>query len=174
MYDKLTKNGLSLSIVVGILLVPLSAVAAIWLTNPGQPAETSPLTSAVVTNPSTTHPTNATTVDITDDLNAACGVDGMQLISLEESQAITDVQQAALDALREVCEQQGIPLPPKPVPDPILQTVVVPAAAAVNSASTSAPSTFWSEDHDDDEYEHQGEYEHEEDHEYEYEDEDDD
>jgi hypothetical protein len=79
----------------------------------------------------------------------------MELVSLEESASISDVQQAALDALREVCEQQGIPLPARPVADAIVQTVIVPAEAAASQAPGSTPTTL-DGDHeyeDDDEYE---------------------
>jgi hypothetical protein len=144
MLDNLAKKGLSVSIIVGTLLVPLTALAAIWLTDTDQAAEetSAPTTTALVTN------------DIAADLQTACGPEGMQLVSLEESASITNVQQAALDALREVCQQQGIPLPSKPVADPIVKTVVVPATIAASPVPSSTPTTLH-DDHEseDDEYE---------------------
>lgn len=175
MLDKLAKRGLSLSILVGTLLVPLTALAAIWLTDPDRGEEPSiPTTNAIPATTATTQSTSDATIDITADLQAACGPEGMQLVSLEESQAITDVQQAALDALRGVCEQQGIPLPSKPAPEPIVQTVVLPATATAGPVPNSTPTTFHDDDEYEDEDEHEDEDDHEDDHEDEYEDEDDD
>jgi hypothetical protein len=168
MLDKLAKRGLSLSILVGTLLVPLTALAAIWLTDPDRGEEPStPTTNAIPATIVTTQSSSAATIDITADLQAACGPEGMQLVSLEESLAITDVQQAALDALRGVCEQQGIPLPSKPAPEPIVQTVVMPSSATAGPIPSSAPTTF----HDEDEDEHEDEDEYEDEHEDEYDDE---
>lgn len=155
MLDKLAQKGLSLSIIVGTLLVPLTALAAIWLTDPDQGTDvTSAPTPAAPITTVTRQPTTAATIDIAADLETACGPEGTQLVSLEASESITDVQQAALDALREVCEQHGIPLPPKAVADPIVRTVVVPAATAASPSPGSTPTTSDDEDHqfEDDEY----------------------
>jgi len=166
MLDKLAKRGLTLSMIVGTMLVPLTALAAIWLADPE--TEETPTPSVDLTSVSTATPqsTTAETTDIAADLEAACGPEGLQLVSLEGSRAITDVQQAALDALREVCQQQGIPLPPKPAPEPIVQTVVVPATATASPVPSSTPTTY-GDDHDDDE--HEDEHDDEDDDEYEYE-----
>jgi hypothetical protein len=153
--DKLAKKGLSFSLIVGTLLVPLTALAAIWMTDPGRGTEEASATTPVGSVATvTTTPITAGTNDIAADIQTACGREGMELVSLEESASITGVQQAALDALREVCEQQGIPLPARPVADAIVQTVIVPAGAAASQAPGRAPTTL-DEDHDyeDDEYE---------------------
>jgi len=168
MLDNLAKKGLSVSIIVGTLLVPLTALAAIWLTDPDQAAEetSDPTTTPLITTV-TSPPITAATIDIAADLQTACGPEGMQLVSLE-SASITKVQQAALDALREVCQQQGIPLPSKPVADPIVKTVVVPATIAASPVPSSTPTTLYDdheyedEEHEDDREEHEYE-EHEED-----------
>jgi hypothetical protein len=164
MFDRLTKKGLPLSIIVGTLLVPLTALAAIWVTDPGRRAEA---TSAPTTSPApawtgTTQTSDASSIDITADLQAACGPEGLQLVSLEESGTITDVQQAALDALREVCADQGIPLPESPPADVVVQTVVIPATATA-SAFPSTGSTAFHESEDEHEFEgeHEFEVEHE-------------
>lgn len=179
MLDNLAKKGLSLSVIVGTLLVPLTALAAIWLTGPDGGAEpatdtTTPISATTVT----TQTAGTAPVDITAEIEAACGPEGKQLVSLEESGAITDIQQAALDALRGVCEQQGMPLPPKPAVDPVVETVLVPAEASAGSVPDSTTTTFHDEDEYEDEYEdeHDDDDDHEEDHEDEdeYESEDDD
>ncbi|MGD2061262.1 MAG: hypothetical protein PVF87_10385 [Acidimicrobiia bacterium] len=158
---KFTKGSLSFSMIVGTLLVPLSAVAALWLTDPTPEAEAA--VPSTTTQPSTTTSTVAATVVTVGgpDLRAACGPDGMELVGLEDQGTISDVQQAALDALRELCEQQGMPLPAKPASEPIVQTVVVPAPAVTPSTSSSTTTTY--DDHDDDVYE--GEYDDDEGHE---------
>jgi len=165
MLDNLAKKGLSVSIIVGTLLVPLTALAAIWLTDPDQAAEETsyPTTTALVTTVTSPPTTTTATIDIAADLQTACGPEGMQLVSLEESASITKVQQAALDALREVCQQQGIPLPSKPVADPIVKTVVVPATIAASPVPNSTPTTLYDHEFEDDEYEDdRDEHEHEE------------
>jgi hypothetical protein len=150
MLDKLAKKGLSISVIVGTLLVPLTALAAIWLTDPGRGGEEEqvPITPAPV-GTVTTQPTAIATGDIAANLQTACGPEGLQLVSLEASASITDVQQAALDSLREVCEQEGIPLPPKPNAEPIVQTVMVPAPAAASPVPVNPPTTL-DDDHDED------------------------
>ncbi len=157
MATKFTKGSLSLSMIVGTLLVPLSAVAALWLTDPTPEAEAS--VPSTTTEPSTTTSTVAATeVTVTGpDLEAACGPDGMELVDLEERGTITDVQQAALDALRDLCEQEGMPLPAKPESEPIVQTVIVPAPASTPTTSATTTTTY--DDHDDDGYEYDDEYE---------------
>jgi hypothetical protein len=159
MFDNLAKRGLSLSIIVGTLLVPLTAVAAIWLTDPARGEQTaSPATKAIPASTVTAQSTSAA-IDMTAALQTACGPEGMQLISLEESGTITDVQQAALDALRGVCEQQGMPLPPKAELDPVVQTIVVPAMAVASPYEDEHES----EDEHEYEDEHESEVEHEDD-----------
>ena len=174
MFDFLVEKGLSLSIVVGTLLVPLAAVAAVWLSTPEQePAEaddpsTPPKTEAVVT---------ATSPDLVSDVRNACGPEGMELVSLEDTGAITDVQQAALDGLREVCQQQGVPLSPPPSAEPVTPAAApaVEVAAPVTMATIPAngPDTHFEDGQYEVEYEDgeiEVEYESEDDgYEYEYE-----
>jgi hypothetical protein len=89
------------------------------------------------------------------DLTAACGPAGMELVALEQVGAISAVQQAALDALRGICEQEGIPLPGRPAPEPITETVVI----AGNSSAPVAASRSGS--FEDDEEDHEAEEPHE-------------
>ena len=130
----------------------LTALAAIWMTDPDQGTEE---TSAPTTAASAPTVTTEAIIDIAADIKTACGTEGMQLVALEESQSITDVQQAALDALREVCEQQGIPLPSKAVADPIVRTVVVPVATAASPGAGSASTTLDDDDHEFEDDEHE-------------------
>lgn len=143
MLDKLANKSLSFSIIVGTLLVPLAAGAAIWLTDPGRGGEetSAPTTTAAPAEMATMKPTTASSIDVAADLKQACGAEGNQLVALEESESITDVQQAALDALREVCEQERIPLPSKALANPIVQTVVVRAATNPGPVPNSTATT---------------------------------
>jgi hypothetical protein len=81
----------------------------------------------------------------------------MQLVALEQGGTISAVQQAALDALRGICDQEGLPLPGKPAPDPFTETVVV--------ASDSPPPAAATRSFEDDDEEHEREDGHQEEHE---------
>ena len=171
--SKLARRSLSLSVIIGTLLIPLSALAAIWLTDPGEEgaAATSTTTTAAAT-PVTGETVFAAVGADEDDLEAACGRAGMKLVKLERKDKISDVQQAALDALRDICTQEGMPLPEAPVPDPIVETVVVTGSS---QSSTSTSTSVAGSSHDDDDRYEDEEDEEDEDHEEEdhHEDEDD-
>jgi hypothetical protein len=164
------KNNLSLSMILGTLLVPVSAVAAIWLTDPGQPAQAETVLSTTTT--AAPAASTAAQVSFTDsgateaDLRAACGYVGMTLVDAERDGSISDVQQAALDALRDICDEQGLSLPAPPTPDEQVQTVVVQAdssagASAASSSGTSTVSNSSSQHESEHESEHEDEHEHE-------------
>jgi hypothetical protein len=154
---RFTKGSLTISMIVGTVLVPLTALAAIWLTGPGDSGEESVATTTTVVPAITVVPAPETTTSgvTQDDLQAACGPEGMQLVALEEQGSISDVQQAALDALRDLCDQQGLPLPAKPASEPMVQTVIVPAVSSPTSVATTPATTYddheEDDDHDDDE-----------------------
>lgn len=164
------KKSLSVSMIAGIMLVPLTAVAALWLTGQEKSAAETPESTTTTSVPLVTvaNPTSPdTTIDLERDLLMACGPDGMELVALEESGKITDVQQAALDALREVCDQEGLALPEKPVPDPIVQKVVIPAATATTVAAATSTTSDDGYEYEDDEYDDEYEDDEYEDDEYE-------
>ena len=141
------RQGLSVSVVLGTLLIPLSAFAAsVLVTNDGSgdpPATTMPTAAAQPQSVPAIEPPIASSADLV----AACGEAGLLLVDAEVAGSISEVQQAALDGLREICTQQGIPLPGKPVPEPIVQTVVV--AESVPSQGVD-DSVFFEDDHDED------------------------
>lgn len=146
-------RSLSLSVIVGTLLIPLSAVAAIWLTDPGAQAQAEPpaTSTPLAGTPSTVQTKQVTTTPNSADLQLACGTEGMHLVDLEEAQAISDVQQAALDALRGLCEQQGMPLPARPATETVTRTVIVPSTAPQEAATATSSR-------DQDDGEHESEY----------------
>ncbi|HLF61988.1 MAG TPA: hypothetical protein VI980_12510 [Acidimicrobiia bacterium] len=132
------RKGLSASVALGTLLIPLSAFAATVLVKDTPPVESSTSVSTTVVEPVTEAvfaPQTATVAD----LAAACGEQGLRLVEAEAGESISDIQQAALDALREICAQQGMPLPGKPIPEPITQTVVVSNAQSAPAGSPASP-----------------------------------
>jgi hypothetical protein len=146
------RQSLSVSVVLGIVLVPLAAFAASVLVDSEEPSETSSTTVPAAVAP-TTQPEAVPSPETAsaDDLAAACGDAGLVLVDAEADGSISEVQQAALDGLREVCDQQGMPLPGKPAPEPIVQTVVVADNTSSNAAAQ--PSDVFEvedDDHDDD------------------------
>ena len=163
--SRAAKNNLSLSMILGTLLVPVSAVAAIWLTDPGQPAQAESVQSTTTT--AAPAASTAAQVSFTDsgateaDLRAACGYVGMTLVDAERDGSISDVQQAALDALRDICDEQGLSLPPPPTPDEQVQVVVQDDSSSSASATTSSDTPTVSNSST----QHESESEHEDDHE---------
>jgi hypothetical protein len=104
------------------------------------------------------------------DLAAACGETGTGMVAAEMEGSISDIQQAALDALREICAEQGMPLPGKPAPEPLTQTVILADSLPASSADEGAEVGWeveYDDDHDDDEWD-------EEDHDDDHDDDDDD
>lgn len=154
------RKGLSASVALGTLLIPLSAFAASVLVKDAAPVESSTSVASTVVEPQTDTVFAPQTASAAD-LEAACGEEGLRLVGAEADRSISDIQQAALDALREICVQQGMPLPGKPIPDPITQTVVVASGASAPAVSQSSPSDEreleHEEEHEDEEPEHEGE-----------------
>jgi hypothetical protein len=142
------------SVAIGALLVPLSAFGA------------SSLLSALTEEP-TPPSVNSTTTTVgatpTADLGVACGEEGMQLIAAEAAGSITDVQQAALDALRDICAAGGMPLP-EPVAPAVApttaSTIVAPATVTTSSGrghdDRDDDDSGHDDDHDDDHGGHGG------------------
>jgi hypothetical protein len=116
-----SKKSVSLSVMLGTLLVPLSAYAASSLVETSGVAEsvTAPETPVVV-SAANTAPSTGT------DLETACGEAGL-----------------ALDALRGICAEQGMPLPAPPAPQPVATQATPPPPAPTGEQGVVA-----SEDHD--------------------------
>jgi hypothetical protein len=166
-----------LSVILGTLLIPISALTAFAFVSPDPgPQAVKDIDTQAGVDPASQvvfNPGSATA----EDLAAACGPAGLALVDAESAGSISDVQQAALDALREICSQQGIELPGKPLPEPIVQQVIV-QTVTTSPPSSSTSSTSPSDDgyEDDDHDDHEDEYEddeHEDEHESEDEEDDD-
>ncbi|HUU62089.1 MAG TPA: hypothetical protein VMX37_06870 [Acidimicrobiia bacterium] len=88
------------------------------------------------------------------DLAAACGAEGASLVAAEAAGTLTDVQQAALDALRPICAAAGFSLAGSPSPDAAL--VSAPAGTGLPPAAAPADPVYAQGYDDDGEYEDQG------------------
>ena len=135
------KRSVALSVILGTLLVPLSAYAASALFDVGDvaesaiTAESSPPAETAVSGP----PTVAT------DLGTACGEAGLAMVAAETAGTISELQQAALDALRGICVEQGIPLPAQE-PEPVVTSLTQPSPPPL--APASEPVVVASDDDD--------------------------
>lgn len=147
---------LALSVVLGVVLIPLSAVGAVLLTEhrpePGPTAEATE-EATTIPKPSVVPEYVYSNVEATtEDLAYACGEGGQALVAAETAGEISEVQQSALDALRGICESQGTPLPGKEGPPPIVETRTVtiqapaPPAPAVNPSTPESSTTTVAED----------------------------
>lgn len=135
----------------GLLVIPGAAVALSLGSE-----------DATETTTSTSTPTTSTTlwvveVDVPEydyqaDLAEACGTAGLALVDKEIAGAINPVEQAALDALRPICDSAAMALPPGPEPEqqvvyiekvvqiPVVQEVVpVPAPAPTDTTPQASP-----------------------------------
>ena len=168
--SKASGTRLSGSMLAGLFLVPAAAVVAVVLITPAAQGEdyfpemTVPRAIAATTSQPRDQAVILEPVSASEaDLVAACGTDGMLLVDLEKSGEATDIQQAALDALRQLCDEVGLPLPSPPSPPPIVKTVV-----------SEGPTGSSSSEEDDSDEHHGEEYEHEDDDEDEDDEEDED
>ena len=183
----------TISLILGLLLIPLSAVAATALmSNDDGEVENGDAGVVVVEVPettvTTTAPVVAETVFVTDpptatgaDLEAACGPEGLELVEREAAGTITDLEQAALDSLRQICAEEGLELPGPPAPPPVVRTVkVVDTSAAPATTDDTLPDDEgvsgddgqYDDDHDEDD-DHDDEHEEDEEDDHDEEDEED-
>jgi hypothetical protein len=153
----------------GLLLVPISAVAAFALVA-GESTEPAPEMTAVETTTTTEAlvvETVAipTTVDPAADLAAACGDDGWTLVAAEADGTITELEQAALDALRPICAEASMELAGPPAPPPVIRTVTVSSGGGGgdDASDASGSDDDESREHDDDDHDDDHDEEDEED-----------
>ena len=154
----------TISLILGLLLIPLSAVAATALISSDGESDSDDAGVIVVEVPETTVATTATTEAETvfvaepptatrADLEAACGPEGLELVERETAGTITDLEQAALDSLRQICAEEGLELAGPPAPPPVVRTVkVVDTSTAATTGDTVSDdaAVSGSDDHDDD------------------------
>ena len=169
------------SLILGMLLVPLSAVAAAAVISDSGDAGTEETVEAVTVAEvpeAIVSPTAAETVGtvfVTDpptftraDLEAACGEQGWELVEREVEGTITELEQAALDSLRQICAEEGLELPGPPAPPPVIRTVAVADPSPDPTTTTTmedrpAPSDETNDDHDDHDDDEEDDHEEDED-----------
>jgi hypothetical protein len=121
-----------------------------------------------------TEPPTATRAD----LEAACGSEGLELVEREAAETITDLEQAALDALRQICAEEGLELPGPPAPPPVVRTVTVADTSTAATTDDTLPdedAVSGDEDgHEDDDHDQDDEDDDHDDHDEDDEDEDED
>ncbi len=167
-----TRSGtFTISLILGLLLIPLSAVAAAAvISNDGDSGADAVEPVVVVaevpdTTVTTTLPDPVETVIVTEaptftreDLETACGDQGWELVEQEVEGTISELEQAALDSLRQICADEGLDLPGPPAPPAVIRTVSVvdPSDSATTTTVTSATmaddsgsSVGYDDDHDD-------------------------
>ena len=162
-----------LGLAIGFIAVPTIALATGlgWSQAPAEAGSAS--TTTVPADPSTTagdlvRQVSAQEADVPfeEALAEACGPAGLDLVAKEEAGEISDLEQGVLDALREVCAEEGMPLPAKAEPAPTEQVVIV--------QEVTSPASTGEVAHQEDDEEEEEEEEEEEDEEDEEEEEEDD
>ena len=160
----------TVSLILGLLLIPLSAVAAAALISNGEGTDSEVAEIAVVaaavpeTVVTTAEPESVETVIVTEaptftreDLESACGEQGWELVEREIDGTIGELEQAALDSLRQICADEGLELPGPPAPPAIVRTVSVVDPSSDSPTTTmpddSSDSSSDDDEYDDDEYE---------------------
>jgi hypothetical protein len=136
------RRSLLLSLATGALLVPLAAFGASSLANAPSSSEPALTPTTVVTLTGSTDTTAAEPANI----GIACGEEGMQLVAAEANGSISTVQQAALDALRDICADEGRPLPGPPT----LAPAATPTTVAAQPTTVGTGADDDDDDRDDD------------------------
>jgi len=152
------RKGFLVALVIGLVAAPALALTASGLLGGEAEADESPTTTAAAGALVTTAPAAATTTTPAADLETACTTEGASLVAREAAGMLSDLQQAALDALRPICEAEGFAMEAAPGAE-----IAPPVTSA---ASPTAGAAEFDDDGDEGENEDEGEYEGES-HEYE-------
>jgi len=165
-------------VITGLLLVPATAIAAVAIVGatsrpPAAEAfeETTSTTQEIEAETTTTTTTTTTTnVDVEglsgeEALREACTESAEGLLERELDESISDIETAALDALRQICDEHGMPIAGQPEPEAIVQVITVNETPQ-NDVATDVVETDGYDDDDD--------YDHDDDDDYDDHDDDDD
>jgi hypothetical protein len=163
------------SVIAGLLLVPATAIAAVAIVGATVRPPTAEAIEGVTETTEAIEDTTTTTtlVDVeglsdAEALEKACTESAERLIEQELDESIDDLEMAALDALRQICDEHGLTVAGPPEPEPIVQVVTVKQDPT--TTTTEEPDVYIDEDDgdydDDDKYEdHEDEDHEDEDHE---------
>ncbi|HEX2370542.1 MAG TPA: hypothetical protein VHM94_15050 [Acidimicrobiia bacterium] len=158
------RRALTRSLLIGAITVPAIALVAVALSAPPEEQPTTTDQAPVAVAAPAGVRTAATPPSVASnatgrDYRLACGRDGRALIKRQQAGSASQVEEAALAALRPICEAQGKPLPAEPAPEVIIETIATPPAAAVPAAPAGGAAEEdsdgdrdddWDEDSDDD------------------------
>jgi hypothetical protein len=150
------------SMIAGLLLVPLSAVAAVAIIGsvaraPEAQAET-PETSTTIAFAQPVASTTTVPMSDEDAAMVACTSGAAELVAAEADGTIAPLQAAALDALRQICADKGLTVAGPPAPEPIVE-IVTTVKPAVRASDESPGTAVYDDDHDEDEEDDHDEYE---------------
>lgn len=147
------RKGFLAALIIGLLAGPVLALGATRLLG-AAPAAAAPATTAAISSSTTAAPAPPATPG--PDLAAACTVEGAELVRREAAGTLSDLQQAALDALRPICAEEGLALAPAFVAKAEV-SAAAPAAPAGGASDVASGGEY--DDGDEDEYEYEYEYE---------------
>ncbi len=153
-------RGVPTAVLIGALLVPATAIAAVAIVGATTRAPSAQAASDDVGSTTTSEAVPSSNLD-DDSIAEACTDGAEKLLEKEAHGDLSELETAALDALRGVCDEAGMAIAGPPAADPIIQTVFA------NSQNSGDDDSF--DDDADDEYEHEeeDEYEHHEDEDHE-------
>jgi hypothetical protein len=155
---------LVIAVVVGLLAGPALAVGAAKIFGRPESAKTegsvpTSTAAAATATPVVQAAATTTTTAGPSDMELACGPEGQTLVAREENGTITGLEQAALDALRPICTEAGMPLTGSGAsagssvsPDTTTSTTAPPPAVTV-PAPRPQPNSGGGGRYSDDEYE---------------------
>jgi hypothetical protein len=157
-----------ISVFLGILAVPLAAAASMFLVSPSieEPA-------ALAEAPVAAEAAVASAPDLAQDLLVACGPIASEMIELERAESLTELQSAALDALRPICSQEGLPLP-EDAGSQTVQAIVTSSGPVANGPSAAGSDDDWGDDDSDDDHDWDDDDDSDDDHDWDEDDESDD
>jgi hypothetical protein len=129
------RKGFLVALVIGLVASPALALVASGLLGGEAVADEPATTTAAAPALGTAPPPSTTTTASPANLETACTVEGWALVVREAAGGLSDLQQAALDALRPICEAEGFSLKAIPVAGMAAPTT----SAAAPAVTTTAP-----------------------------------
>jgi hypothetical protein len=150
------RRALTRSLVIGAITVPAIAVVAVALSAQPEPPTTDPDPTPAAAAPAGVRtaalPQSVATTATGRDYRLACGREGRALVKRQQAGKANQVEEAALAALRPICEARGKPLPgtDEPAPEVVIETVAAPPAATVQAPPDLAVAADVSDDDFDD------------------------
>ncbi|MCL1601073.1 MAG: hypothetical protein M3112_06010, partial [Actinomycetia bacterium] len=143
------------SVIAGLLLVPATAIAAVAIVGAtARPPAAEAIEEVTTTTEAIDEPTTtSTTTDVSgltdaEALEKACTESAQELLERELDDSIDELETAALDALRQICDENGMTIAGPPEPAPIVTVVTVEDTST--TSTTDASDTYVDGDDDDD------------------------